>query len=488
MTATAQSDTAATTTPTYGEQLLTLERRGVDPVPPAERHGRPSSQLTLWLGGNLTIADFALGFLPVTLGLPWSWAIAAVLIGNVAGALAVACCSPMGPAFGLPQLVLGRTTFGRLGAGLPAACNYLSTLGWLTVNTILGAFGLRVLLPGLPFWAAALVLVCVQGLLAVYGHNLIHGFERVMAVVLGVVFLVVTVLALTHGARLAAYHPGHVAHWAAFAVMVAAAFSYVGAWAPYASDYSRYLREDSSGASVAAYSFVGSFVGSAWLELVGAMVAVLAIGRHGDAIAELHSTTTAGFAGVAVVAIVLGGIAANALNAYSNALSAGALGIRLPRWSLTVAACTIAFVAAMAGSGSFETNYEEFLLMLGYWITPWLGVLVADFYVLGRRPRPGGPGPMELVASAPAVSWAGVAAFVVGGLAAVPFMDGPLYEGPVARLLGGADLSYYVGFTVALALYLVAAATRARRSPAAFAARATAGGPATAIRARRTAP
>jgi hypothetical protein len=48
-----------------GDRALVVERRGVEAVPLRERHGRPAGQFALWLRANLTIADFALGFLPV---------------------------------------------------------------------------------------------------------------------------------------------------------------------------------------------------------------------------------------------------------------------------------------------------------------------------------------------------------------------------------------------------------------------------------------
>ncbi|MCL6594280.1 MAG: cytosine permease, partial [Alicyclobacillus sp.] len=230
----------------YGERVLAVEPYGVQRVAAAERHGSARSQFTLWLGCNLTIADYALGFLPVSLGLPWGWAIAAILVGNLLGALAVGLCAAMGPVYGQPQLMIGRVSFGRVGGYVPAVLNYVSTIGWYTVNNILGSFGLCTLFPHLPFWLAATLLAAVQSLLAIYGHNLIHLYERVMSVVLGVLFCMVSVIALRHTDALLAYHPAAAHPWPAFWVMVAAAFSYIGSWGPYASDYSRYLPADVS--------------------------------------------------------------------------------------------------------------------------------------------------------------------------------------------------------------------------------------------------
>lgn len=424
-----------------------MEPFGVEAVAAEERHGGVGGQFTLWLGSNLTIADFALGFLPISLGLPWSWTIASILLGNVLGALLLGGCAAMGPSYGTPQLIIGRFTFGRIGNFLPALLNYVSTIGWFTVNNILGSFGLRVLFPALAFWEASILLVFVQSALAIYGHNLIHTYERVMSVVLGIVFAVATVISLTHGTALASYHPAHTALWPMFAIMVASAFSYIGSWGPYASDYSRYLPADTSRAKIIGAVFWGSFLSSVWLELVGAAVAVLAGSSSADPIAALHAVM-GGFGAVAVVAIILGGTAADALNLYSNALTAGALGLQIPRAWLTAVAGVLGLVLSLLGEGRFEQNYSNFLLMLGYWMTPWAGVLLVDFYVWRRYQA------RELdTRNRQSIFWPGLISFLIGIVVSLPFMDGPFYEGPVSKALGGADLTFYVGFLVAGLVY-----------------------------------
>jgi NCS1 family nucleobase:cation symporter-1 len=304
------------------------------------------------------------------------------------------------------------------------------------------------LFPHLAFWQGALILVVIQGLLAVYGHNLIHTYERIMAVVLGILFIIASIIALSHHQALTAYAGGHGSPWVLFAVMVAASFSYIGSWGPYASDYSRYLRPSTSKAKVFGFAFLGSFIASVWLELVGAAVAVLAASQNGNPISDLHQVM-GGFGAVATIAIILGGTAADALNLYSNSLSAGAMDIRLPRWSLAATAGIIGLVLSLSGSGAFEQNYENFLLMLGYWIMPWLGVLFTDFYFLKRHTK--APSDYRVQRK---ILWPGLLSFVVGFAVSVPFMSGPLYKGPIAAALGGADLSFYISFLISGLLYL----------------------------------
>ena len=193
------------------------------------------------------------------------------------------------------------------------------------------------------------------------------------------------------------------------------------------------------------WSFLGAFIASAWLELVGAAVAVVAGPEASNPIAALHSVTGA-LGGISVIAIILGGTAADALNLYSNALSAGALDLRLPRWSLAALASLIGLGLSLAGSGSFEQYYDNFLLLLGYWMTPWMGVMFADFYLRQVHFR---------TLEATPKAWRALVSFIVGFMVSIPFMSSTLFTGPIAHKLGGADLTFYVGFVVAMTLYLL---------------------------------
>jgi NCS1 family nucleobase:cation symporter-1 len=430
--------------PIYGERVLVVEPYSIERIPQSERHGRAFHLFPLWLGANLTIADFALGFLPIGLGLSWGLTIAALVVGNVLGGALLSLASAMGPRTGYPQMIAGRWPFGQMGEYLPAAFNWLSTVGWFTVNNILGAFGLRVLFPNLPFAAAAICLVVVQVLLAVFGHNLIHAYERVMSVLLGALFLGVTVLALTHFHTVAAYHPAVASPpLASFAIVLAAAFSYIASWGPYASDYSRYLPPTTPVRAAFGWTFLGSVIASLWLELVGSLVAILAGPKAGNPIASLH-TVMGGFGAAAVVAVILGATAADALNLYSNSLSARSLDLRVSRPILTLAAGAVGLGLSLYGSGHFMDFYQNFLLLLDYWVTPWLAVLFVDFFLLRRTTD-------EPLLQR--VRWRGLISYLLGIAVSTPFMSSVLFTGPVAAYWGGADFSYYIGFLVAGATY-----------------------------------
>jgi NCS1 family nucleobase:cation symporter-1 len=427
-----------------------IEKIGIEHVPIESRHGKPIQLFTLWLASNLTIADYALGFLPISLGVPLSSMLVALLAGNILGSLFLAGSVAMGPRMGFPQMFISRWSFGRRGNYFFAVLNWVSTVGWFTVNVILGTFAIQTLLPSMPFYLGAVLTVLAEVLFAIFGYDIIHSFEKIMAVVLGVLFAFATALVLgQHSNALLRYSPKSAVggDLALFAITLAASFSYVMSWSSYGSDYSRYLPENTSYKKLIVNSFLGAFIASFWLEVLGAFVAILAP-TASDSISALPAVF--GFLGIPiVVAVIFGGVAANVLNVYTNALSALVLDVRIKRWVAVIIGGFVGLLLAFYGASSFWRFYEQFLLLLDYWITPWLGIVMIDFFVLKRM----SPLKFRLI---PDFSWRGGVSYLIGFLVSVAFIPSIRfvnYSGPIAQFFGGADFSYFISFLVSAALY-----------------------------------
>ena len=428
-----------------------MEKLGIEHVEDDNRHGRPLNAFTLWFGANLTIADFALGSLFFVFGLPFSSIVVAVIVGNVLGGLLLGLMASMGPAFGYPQMMVSRAVMGRSGNVPFALANWVSSVGWFTVNIILGGFALQLAF-GLPFYVAAAIIVAVDVALATYGHDIIHTFEKVMSVALGLMFAGITILAYSKmGANFSAYEATASFNLYFWALVLAVVFSYLMSWSPYASDYSRYLPRTTSRWKLVALTTAGGAIASAWAEVAGFLVFVGASDSHLTIISAL-AAVSGGYPALTLLAIVLGAVAADALNLYTNSLSALVLYKKAGRVQTVFLAGIVGFVLALAGSTNFERFYENFLLTLDYWITPWIGVMTGAFFV--KKVAYG-------VEGAPAFLKTGLGAYLVGLLVSAPFMNlspyGLRYVGPVASLIGGADVSFFVGAAAAFVGYALIA-------------------------------
>jgi len=155
------------------------------------------------------------------------------------------------------------------------------------------------------------------------------------------------------------------------------------------------------------------------------------------------------------------GIAAiphNAVNLYSGAMASLTWGLPLKRGATVVISGAIgAVLAIFLGGPNFQSNFNAFLFLVAYYVTPWLAIICADFYWIHRGGRDYPPAPAFEQPDGPlaGIRWPGMAAFLVGILVSVPFMATDLFTGPIGRALNGADLSYFVSFLVAGGIYIV---------------------------------
>ena len=191
------------------------------------------------------------------------------------------------------------------------------------------------------------------------------------------------------------------------------------------------------------------------LELVGAAAATItSAGKFAtNPTAGFTSHLPTGVADVTLLAIALGAVCANALNIYSGSMSFLALGIRLP---LTLRRAIVALVFGVAGfflalSGLHDAGakYNNFLLVIAYWIGPWLGVFFTDQY-LRRGKRVDG-----LLFDRKHRPWAGLVAMAAATVLSIYFFANQTeYIGVVPKHYPGfGDIAFEVGFVLAALLY-----------------------------------
>ncbi|MGA2391965.1 MAG: cytosine permease [Candidatus Lustribacter sp.] len=445
----------------YGANVAVVEPHGLDAIDAAERHGSPRDLFGLWFGANAETANFAVGIIAVSLyGTSLFGAIAGLALGSLLGYAAVSLVSLAGPRFGLPQMMISRKVFGRDGNVLFAILAFLAGVGWYSIDCIFGAQAVAALLHVVYPLALALTLAGTI-VIAVYGYNAIHVFERFGAVTMLIGFAIIAGVVLGRAHLNAPFDPH--APFAAggeiggIAFSAALAFAYAIGWAPCASDYARYLPAASSPRAIGLWAFAGGFLASLSLEILGAAAAttVRGPGIAGATPAEtvgLLAGTNGALAVIGLLTVLVGTLNGNVMNLYSGALSAlvaaAAAGWRLIRWQAALAVGLVGGALAIVGSDPVATAhvYGNFLGLLSTWAAPWAAIMIATRGITRER-----YGRRALIA------WA------VGIAAGLPFWQQSWFVGPVAAAhpeLG--DVSYFVSFAVAYAI--VAAGAPALRS------------------------
>jgi NCS1 family nucleobase:cation symporter-1 len=438
---------------TYGTRVLEVEPGGAEFIPLNERHGKPLQLFWTWTSPNMEFATIFVGVLAVAaFGLGFWAAALAIILGSGIGGITQGILSMRGPRFGVPQMVLSRLGFGYWGNALPAGLNAVTAgIGWFAVNSVSGALALNVL-THLPQVLCLLIVVAVQVVVAFFGYNLVAVFERYAFPVLTVIFLIAA------GVVLSKAHPGASHHTipGAFLLEFGASFGYAVGWNPYASDYTRYFKPDVSKAAIAWWSGLGLFLSCAVLEIVGA-----AAGTVVNANNALGNNPTGAFTGLlatpladfTLIAIALGAVSANVLNIYSGAMSFVAVGIKLPlalrRAIVALGFGAIGFFLAWSGLHNAGAKYQNFLLIIAYWIAPWLAVYFCDL-LLRRNPDE------TLLFSTKRTNWAGPVAMLVGmGISIWLFSNQTEYLGVVPTHIGSVgDLTFEAGFVITAVVYL----------------------------------
>jgi NCS1 family nucleobase:cation symporter-1 len=444
-----------------------VESRSIDWVPLTERRGRPWSLFPLWFMSNANVTTLATGMLGAALGASFLTSLLAIGLGVAVGTVFTAFHSAQGPQLGLPQMIQSRAQFGFRGVAVICAIVIFSLVGFNMFNQMLAAEVLA-MTTGLDanlawyFVISGLALV-----LAIFGYHWIHNTQKWLTLVFLLTFGVFTVATLIFLPLDAAQFSFAGFDWVPFLLQFGAAAAYALGWAPYVSDYSRYLPPETRPGKALLYTYGGIFVGAVWLMALGAFVAAAFQGAAPlEGIRDAADQILPGAGFWLLLAALPGLVSVITINIYAAAMELVTIADSVkpirPTRAVRIIACTIIGLAAVIGSllstGDFLANFGSFLVILLYVLVPWTSVNLVDYYfvrrghyAIGEIFKPGG--------IYGAWAWRGMTAYLIGIVAMAPFAVTAWYVGPVAQVLGGADLALFAGLTASAVAYLTLSRT-----------------------------
>src|SRR5579863_9630106 len=352
-----------------------IEKRSIDYVPLAERHGKVWHLWPVWFSGDAHLATVAVGVVGISLGGNLLWSALAVLLGCLLGTFFMAFHSTQGPQLGLPQMIQSRPQFGYTGALLVWGVAMVAYIGYNAFNQVLAAQALHQLTPGIPATSPTVMVVFALFALALaaVGYDKIHLAQRAFAYLMIVILTVFTLGALFL-VRLPPeqWAPGGFRPVPFLAQMFAAA-SYQLSWSIYVSDYSRYLPRDVGVRESFWWTYLGAFVGGAWMMLVGTLAAAAAPQLDVAAAME-HAADTVlpGLGKLLLAAALLGLVTISALNFYGASLTLLSVADTVRPLKCTVskrlASLALALLASTAlalnSSGNFVARFQDYLALL----------------------------------------------------------------------------------------------------------------------------
>jgi nucleobase:cation symporter-1, NCS1 family len=445
--------------PSTGSTGITgIETHSIDWIPLDDRHGRAWHQGPFWFNGGFVLPSMLIGFIGPSLGLSLGWTLLAVITGMAFGTVFMALHANQGPRLGLPQMIQSRAQFGARGSMFPMLVAVLIYLGYNVFQYILAGEAISVILPGGKVWYVVAAVVAI--VIAIVGHDLLHTIQRWSSYAILVVFAVFTVVAVINLPH--EYHTSGAFTFTAFLAQFAAAGGYQISYAIYVSDYSRYLPPTTSDRALIGWTFLGGTMGAAWLGCLGALLSSYV--PNADPIGAIHSTGNLFFAGFGVVCVLMTLpplIGTSAVNAYGAMLTGATIvdGLRhvQPGKKLRIVGVLlvgiVSTVISVAMPADYLDSFTTFINIMVYCLVPWTAVNLMDFYVV-RRGHYSIEDIVDPTGRYGQWAWRGLTAYFAGFLAMIPFFNLAIYQGPVARALDGADLSFAVGLLVSGLAYL----------------------------------
>ena len=442
-----------------------IEQHTIYQIPLDQRHGKARQLFTLWFGANLNVLTVVTGALGTTIfHQSFLSAVLAILLGNLIGTIFMALHAAQGPRLGVPQMVQSRGQFGAKGAGFVVALVAFMYVGYAATAFVTGGQSVHFIVPALGADAAIIAIGAISLAGAIYGHDLIHFSTRMMTYVSGSALLLAFIWVL-----IVTPIPGYFLTQGSFSPvgffkMVSMGALWQLGYAPYVSDYSRYLPRDVGVRESFWWTYLGAFVGGAWMMLVGSVAAAAAPRLDVAAAMEYAADlVTPGLGRVLLLAALFGLLTITALNFYGASLTLLSVADTIKPLRCTVgkrvASLLVAFVCscaiALSSSSDFVGRFSDYLALLLYLFTPWTAINLVDFYVVRR----GHYSIREIFNPAGMYghwNWRGLAAYLMGFAVMIPFFSTDVWKGPVARALGGADIAMLIGLPVAAGVYLLA--------------------------------
>ena len=443
-----------------------VEVRSVDWVPHAERFGKSRDLGNVWFVGNVNLTAMATGVVALSIGANLIWTVIAVVLGSLFGTFFMAFHSAQGPQLGLPQLVQSRAQFGYIGAALTvwvfALANYVA---YNTADAILAGSAMNTIFK-IPASAGFFIAAAIATVIAIYGYSQIHFINKLLfwpsMVSLG---------AMTIGVVVRGNFPAGAFDLSNFelapfmtAFVIIAGFQL--GWAPYVSDYSRYLPGNVGMRSTFWVTYLSSGLSGVWVFALGA----IASGPDGkltpvQSFKVVGDSIFNGFGTLLLIVLLIGLLVVMAINAYGGSLTLISMmdsfkkvnpTKKLRLMALLVMGVSVWGIAQFVGEARFYTFYGNALVFLAYLFTPWTAVNLVDYflvrkgvYVIGEVfKRDGIYGRW---------GWRGNTAYLVGLASMVPFFVTAPFVRAIAKNLGSVDYSLFVGLPVSAITYLILA-------------------------------
>jgi len=382
------------------EPLLVIERNSQAPTPVVNRVGRSSRVFRLWFAVTASVVSVAVGARLAYLGLSIRQVVISTVLGIALSLIPLGLGTLAGRRNGQSMVMLSRATFGVIGNVVPTAFALLVRMAWgalllaILGRAVTGATGPSPRTEGgavdgsVPL--AALGVLLVATVVALFGYALIRSVQAVLAVAGATLVIAMMVLSaglVDLGSALT------VPDGSGFMVIggVTLVFAYLGlAWASSGADLARYQGRSGSGSSAVLWLLAGVGAPALVLAAWGALLVSSQRQRGADLTVDPVGTLAALLpTGLEWPLLLLGTVTVLSsliLTLYSGGLAAAALSAGLPRAAgVALTAIGAAVLLLPIGGLGVRAAFLTVPLTLAIPVAAWSGLFSAETLVRANR-------------------------------------------------------------------------------------------------------
>ena len=176
-----------------------IESHHIERIPEAARHGKPWHQFAFWFGANVNVFNVVLGAVTVSFGLTFWWALIAISVGTIIGALLIALHATQGPKLGVPQTIQSRGQFGFYGAAFMFPAVLVLNIGFIAAQLVIQAQSMKGVIGSISIPAWIVILAIPAVVIGIFGYRWIHRVMQATSIVVGISLVIMLIQGLNYG-------------------------------------------------------------------------------------------------------------------------------------------------------------------------------------------------------------------------------------------------------------------------------------------------
>jgi len=348
--------------------------------------------LFLWFGAAVSIAEILTGGLIAPLG--FKIGLIVILLGHLIGTGILMLGGIIGTREKIPAITSTSISFGVYGSYLFSILNILQLIGWTAVMIKAAASSVNTITQSL--WSFNNILVCsiLIGLLTIlwlyFGNAGMKKLNITAVFLLFILTLVLGSIIFKDKTLLTKASSAGISFGGALELSIIMPLS----WLPLIADYTRFAKSEKGGAFG---SFIGYFLGSSWMFIIGLGAAI--VSNNSDPSAMMLAANL-GITALGIV--VLSTVTTTFLDVYSAGVSF--LNI-MPKFSEKKVGIVMTIIGTIMAIILPIDNYQSFLYAIGSVFAPLFAILITDYFIIKKNTK--------LQASV-LINWGAILVWIIG--------------------------------------------------------------------------